>query len=406
MTAFSRREFVKGAGLVAVGIGAQATPLLRRVAGAAAAGPGVLVQVFLRGACDGLNLCVPYGDPEYYSLRGAIALPRPGAANGVIALDGYFGLHPALQPLRRAWDEGRLAFVHAVGNYGLSRSHFDAQDFMETGTPGDKATTTGWLSRALSQLAGGDVTQGVAISALQPRSFAGLEPVLVAQSLSGFTLQASGWQAEASRLLRGAYDSGSSELPARVGRETFAAIDALARAPGLGAAPENGAQYPATAAGGALRQAAQVIKSDLGTRCLFVNVGGGFDTHANQLAANQADFASLGASLAAFDLDLGSRMADVALMVSTEFGRTAAVNGTLGTDHGSSHCAIVLGGRVRGGRVHGRWPGLGRAQLYEGRDLAVTTDYRDLFSELARVQLGLGGSLFPGHTPSAVGVLA
>ncbi len=250
------------------------------------------------------------------------------------------------------------------------------------------------------------MVEGVAISALQPRSFLGSEPVLVASNLSGFTLQARGWVSEADRLLRGIYEAGSAELAARVGRETFDAIDALAGAPGIGAAPDNGAQYPATAAGGALRQAAQIVKADLGTRCVFVNVGGSFDTHANQLASNQADFASLAASLAAFDTDLGRRMDDVALMVTTEFGRTAAVNGTLGTDHGSAHCSIVLGGRVRGGRVHGRWPGLGRSQLYEGRDLAVTTDYRDLFSELARVQLGLGGSLFPGYTPAPVGVLA
>jgi uncharacterized protein (DUF1501 family) len=293
-----------------------------------------------------------------------------------------------------------------VGNYGLSRSHFDAQDFMETGTPGDKTTATGWLSRALAQMPGSEVVEGVAISSQQPRSLQGSEPVLVATDLSGFTLQARGWVSEADRLLRGIYEAGSAELAARVGRETFDAIDALAGAPGIGAPPDNGAQYPATPAGGALRQAAQIIRADLGTRCVFVNLGGAFDTHANQLASNQADFASLAGALAAFDTDLGRRMDDVALMVSTEFGRTAAVNGTLGTDHGSAHCSIVLGGRVRGGRVHGRWPGLGRAQLHEGRDLAVTTDYRDLFSELARVQLGLAGSLFPGYTPTPLGVLA
>ena len=406
----SRRAFLESSGLALVSFGVAPRVLLR----AAALGDGrpkarrkTLVVVLQRGACDGLNTVVPYGDGRYRGLRPTIAVPPPnGGRDAALDLDGFFGLHPALEPLMPYWKDRRLAIVHAVGSPDPTRSHFDAQDFMESGTPGDKTTATGWLSRALGQLPGSEVVEGVAISSLQPRSFLGPEPVLVASNLSGFTLQARGWVSEADRLLRGIYEAGSAELAARVGRETFDAIDALAGAPGIGAAPDNGAQYPATSAGGALRQAAQIIKADLGTRCVFVNVGGSFDTHANQLASNQADFASLAASLAAFDTDLGRRLDDVALMVTTEFGRTAAVNGTLGTDHGSAHCSIVLGGRVRGGRVHGRWPGLGRSQLYEGRDLAVTTDYRDLFSELARVQLGLGGSLFPGYTPTPVGVLA
>lgn len=391
----SRRVFLRGAGLAAVGVGLHPSSLLVRTAQAAAAGSKVLVQVFLRGGCDGLNLCVPYGDPEYPSLRGGIALSRAE----LVDLDGHFGLHPALAPLKVLWDEGRLAFTQAVGNYGLSRSHFDAQDWMETGTPGDKTTATGWLDRTLAAVPGSEVTQAVAFASQLPRSFLGPEPVLVASNLASFDLRARNWRDEASRALRAMYDA-RTDVIGRVGRETFAAIDTLVRNPQVQAPPSNGAVYPNATIGNALRQAAAVIKAQLGTRCIFVNVPGAFDTHANQLGANTLEFARIADSLVAFARDLGGLLDDVTLFVTTEFGRTAYVNGSLGTDHGSGHCMILLGGGVRGQRVHGRWPGLSKSQLYQDRDLAVTTDYRDAFAELARVTLGVDGSaLFPGYTP-------
>jgi uncharacterized protein (DUF1501 family) len=393
----SRRVFLRGAGLAAVGVGIAPSSLLVRTA-LAASGPKVLVEVFLRGGADGLNLCVPYGDSEYYNLRQGIGLPRPGQAGGVVNLDGYFGMHPEFAPLEPFFRDGRLAFVHAVGNPQVTRSHFDAQDFQESGTPGDKQTSTGWLDRAIAQLPGTEVTQAVSFSSQLVRSLLGPEPVLVAQTLTSFDLRARNWRSEAETLLTAMYQSDSTRV-GTTGLETFEAIGTLLRAPTP--PPSNGAQYPTGSTGNALRQAAGLIKNGVGTRCIYVNVPGAFDTHSNQLQGNLTDYRPLGQALAAFATDLGGLLDDVVLMVTTEFGRTAAVNGAAGTDHGTGYAMMVLGGRVRGGRVLGRWPGLGRGQLYENRDLAATTDFRDVFQELARAQFGISASLFPGYTPGA-----
>src|SRR5688572_25057707 len=274
----SRRVFLKGLGLTAVGVGFGPSPLMVRAAEAARAGSRVLVKVFLRGGCDGLNLCVPYGDPEYYGLRGGIALARAE----VINLDGYFGLNPALGAIKPLYDDGRLAFVPAVGQYSLTRSHFDAQDFMETGTPGDKSTSTGWLDRTIARIPGSEVTEAVSFSTQLPRSYLGPEPVLVAQNLSSFDLRARNWRDEAERLLRSMYEPKQTPV-GRMGQETFAAMQTLLRTPEILAAPGNGAVYPAGGTiGNSLRQAAQLIKAGLGTRSIYVNVPGAFDTHSNQ----------------------------------------------------------------------------------------------------------------------------
>jgi uncharacterized protein (DUF1501 family) len=399
----SRRVFLKGFGLAAVGVGFGPSPLMVRAAEAAQAGSKVLVKIFLRGGCDGLNLCVPYGDPEYYGLRGGIAVAR----NEVITLDSYFGLNPALGAIKPLYDEGRLAFVPAVGQYSLTRSHFDAQDFMETGTPGNKTTTTGWLDRTIARIPGDEVTQAVAFATQLPRSYLGPEPVLVAQTLTSFDLRARNWRDEAERLLRAMYDPKQTPV-GLMGQETFAAMQTLLRTPEILAAPGNGANYPAVGVGNSLRQAAQLIKANLGTRSIYVNVPGAFDTHSNQTFNNNLEFTRLGDSLAAFSTDLGRLMDDVVVIVTTEFGRTAAVNGSAGTDHGSGYTMIVMGGGVRGGRIYGQWPGLARTQLYQGRDLAVTTDFRDVFAEVARAQFGItdASALFPGYSAGpALGIV-
>jgi uncharacterized protein (DUF1501 family) len=398
----SRRVFLRGAGLAAVGVGIAPSTLLVRTA-RAAVGEKVLVKVFLRGAADGLNFCVPYGDPEYYNLRQGIALPRPGSSGGVVNLDGTFGMHPEFAPLQPFFNDGRLAFVHAVGNPQVTRSHFDAQDFQESGTPGDKQTPTGWLDRTIARIPGTAVTQAVSFSSQLVRSFLGPEPVLVAQTLASFDLHARNWRAEAETRLRAMYAADPTAV-GDTGTETFEAINTLLGAPTP--PPANGAVYPTATVGNALRQAAGLVKVGIGTRCIFVNVTGGFDTHSNQLTNNTSDYRPLGQALAAFATDLGGLLDSVVLMVTTEFGRTAAVNGASGTDHGTGYAMMVLGGRVRGGRVLGRWPGLGRTQLYEGRDLAATTDFRDVFQEVARAQFGITESLFPGYTPGpGVGVV-
>ncbi len=397
-----RRVFLRGAGLAAVGVGLAPTSLLVRTA-RAAVGDKILVKVFLRGAADGLNFCAPYGDPDYASLRQGIALPRPGSAGGVVNLDGYFGMHPEFAPLQPYFGDGRLAFIHAVGNPQLTRSHFDAQDFQESGTPGDKQTPTGWLDRAIARIPGAEVTQAVSFSSQLVRSFLGPEPVLVAQTLSSFDLHARNWRAEAERHLTAMYQADPTAV-GTTGLETFEAVNTLLRAPTP--PPSNGASYPTGTVGSSLRQAAGLVKTGIGTRCIYVNVTGGFDTHSNQLTNNTNDYRPLGQALAAFATDLGGLLDNVVLMVTTEFGRTAAVNGAAGTDHGTGYCMMALGGRVRGGRVLGRWPGLGRGQLHEGRDLAATTDFRDVFQEIARAQFGIAESLFPGYTPGpGVGVV-
>jgi uncharacterized protein (DUF1501 family) len=397
----SRRVFLRSSGVAAVGVAAHASPLLTRMAEASQAAAKVFVHVFLRGGADGLNMLVPHGDPDYYTLRqmppNGIAIPRPGQNGGAVNIDGFFGFHPGLAPLKQIYDAGRLALLPAVGNYGLTRSHFDAQDFTETGTPGDKGTSTGWLDRAIKQIPGSSVTEAVAFQAQLPRSFLGPEPVLVASNLSQFDIRAPGWRAEAETLLRAMYEGRAGDI-ARVTRETFDAINTLLRMPAY--LPANGASYPNSNIGNSLRQAAQLIKAGIGTRTIFVSVGGSFDTHQGQLQAHNLEMPRIGDSLLAFYRDLGPLLDDVVLLLSTEFGRASFVNGSQGTDHGSAHLEILMGA-VRGGRVVGGWPGLSRSQLYQQRDLAMTIDYRDVFAEIARRHLGLTdmGALFPGYTP-------
>ena len=396
----SRRVFLKDAGLAAVGMGFSPPALLTRAAEAAGLGARVLVQVFLRGGADGLNMCVPHRDGDYYRLRPGIGLSLSG---GVRNLDGFFGLHPGLAPLADLYSEGLLALHPTIGNAALTRSHFDAQDFMDTATPGDKTTGDGWLERVGRQVPGDDLMQLVAFASRAPRSVLGVHPELVTQDLAAFAVRAgsgaTAWMPEAEALLRESHGTGDSAVH-QSGRGTFRAIDLLRTTPALRAAPASGAVYPAGAAGTGLRQAAQLVKAELGTRCIYVNVPGAFDTHANQLAGNAADYPPLAAALAAFRRDLGGRIDDVLLMVTTEFGRTAAQNGSLGTDHGYAHCGIFLGGGVRGGRVHGTWPGLSPAALHEGRDLRYTVDFRDVFLAAAR-WLGVADTtqVIPRHAP-------
>lgn len=393
----SRRLFLRGATLSAVGIGMRPTGLMVRAA-QAAAGPGkpVLIHIFLRGGADGLSMVSPYAEPRFYSQRGEVALPPPGKPGGLIALDDHFALHPGLAPLRSIFAEGRLAIVHAVGNYDVSRSHFSAQDFVEMGTPGVNTTTSGTLDRLVGSLRGRSAAKAVSFSSRAPVSFLGPEEALVSLELAAFRLRAKDWQKEAEQRLKAMYAGSSLD---RVAADIFEAIEVLRGAAGVAVEPANGAVYPDTSLGSSLRQAAQLIKAEIGTRCIFVSGDGAFDTHSGQVAAHSKDFASLGSAMGAFDRDLGRKIDDVVLIVSTEFGRTVFANGSHGTDHGSGYCALVLGGKVRGGRILGRWPGLEKKQLFEERDLAVTTDFRDLFLEAARKHLGSTASvaLFPGY---------
>jgi len=404
--AISRRVFVKSGGLALVSFGLD--PLFLARAAFAADTPGhpstrpILVCLFQRGAVDGLNMVVPYGDRLYYKERPRIAV----AQRDVVDLDGYFGLHPRLAPLKTLWDNKSLAVIHAAGSPDSTRSHFDAQDYMESGTPGRKATADGWLNRYCQHDREHLSTpfQAVAFGPRLPRILAGSAPSLAIDDLQTFGVRAPG--AARDRLTEAfeqLYGGAATGLLATSSHEAFEAVQLLNRANPGQYQPADGATYPRGRLGAAMRQIAQLIKADVGLQVAFADVTG-WDTHVNQGASEgqlATRLADLGQALAAFTTDVGERMRDVVVLTMSEFGRTIRENGSLGTDHGHATAMLVLGGPVNGGKVLGRWPGLDPADRFEGRDVAVTTDFRDLFGEiLTRHMLATDLSpIFPGFTP-------
>jgi uncharacterized protein (DUF1501 family) len=362
-----------------------------------------LVVIFQRGAADGLNIVVPHAEPSYYAMRPSINIPR----QQVIDLNGFFGLHPSLAPLKPLWDQRQLAIVHAAGSPDTTRSHFDAQDYMESGTPGVKITSDGWLNRTLqSELAAGHSPfRGIALGTSLPRILAGKAPAVAVSNVNGFSI-AGGNPAAAplGNTFEAMYAESVDSVLHSTGRETFEAVKMLKSADPQRYTPAPGANYPPGRFGDALRQTAQLIKSNLGVQIAFTDIGG-WDHHVNegategQLATVLRDFSQ---SIAAFWTDLGSITADTVLVTMSEFGRTARENGNRGTDHGHANVMFVLGGPVRGGRVYGRWPGLDPSQLNEGRDLALTTDFRRVLGEAVSRHLGNTNltSVFPGFDNS------
>ena len=405
----SRRFFLKSSGLALVSFGM--VPKVFARAAAAAQGAGrkkTLVIAFQRGACDGLNTVIPYGEDAYRKLRPTIAVPAPrgGSRDAALDLDGHFGLHPALEPLLPLWREGSLAAVHAIGSPDATRSHFDAQDFMESGTPGRKSTDDGWMNRALLAQPDPKATpfRAVSLTPTLPRSLQGKASAVALTDLRGFDLRKGAGPA-VTRGFEEMYAGAVDTVLHGAGRDTFDAVDFLKKANPGQQAPAAGATYPRGRYGDALRQIAQLLKSDVGVELAFAEIGG-WDTHAaeggaeGQLAQRHRE---LGGALAAFHKDMGDRMSDVVVVTLTEFGRTARENGNRGTDHGHAGVSFVMGGPVRGGTLHGRWPGLAQDQLYEGRDLAMTTDFRDLLGEILTRHMGVRElkAVFPGHTASS-----
>jgi len=363
-----------------------------------------LVCLFQRGAVDGLNMIVPHGEPAYYEERPRIAIP----ANDVVDLDGHFGLHPGLTPLKELWDNKSLAAIHAIGSPDATRSHFDAQDYMETGTPGVKSTADGWANRYCQHDREHTETafRAVGFGPQLPRILAGSAPSLAIDDLQAFGLRVP-QEAARDRLTRAfeeLYDGAGTGLLASSSREGFEAVQMLKRADPTQYRPDNGADYPPGRLGKTLLQIAQLIRADVGLEIAFADCSG-WDTHVNQGSSEgqlAARLRELGLALAAFDKDLGDRMRNVVVLTMSEFGRTIHENGNGGTDHGHATAMLALGGPVNGGRVLGRWPGLGVEQRFEGRDVAVTTDFRDLFGEILARHLGATdlGAVFPGYTPS------
>jgi uncharacterized protein (DUF1501 family) len=404
----TRRFFLKSSGLALVSFGLAPRALVRSVYAADGRRRGkTLVVVFQRGAVDGLNVVAPYADPVYRRLRPTIALPAPrgGSREGALDLDGHFGLHPALEPLLPLWKDGRLAAVQAVGSPDPTRSHFDAQDFMESGTPGVKSTEDGWINRHLQATARPDQTpfRAVSLTPTLPRALAGRAPAVAMSSIREFDLRPAAGPAVA-RGFEGMYEGAVRDVLHGTGQETFDAIQFLKKLDPSRYAPAGGAAYPGGGYGESLKQVAQLLKADVGVEVAFTEIGG-WDHHAAE-GGVQGQLAQrlrmLGRALAAFERDLGSRMQDVVVVTLTEFGRTVRENGNRGTDHGHGSMSFVMGGGVRGGRVHGRWPGLADGGLYEGRDLAVTTDFRDLLGEVLARHLGDRefAKVFPGYAIS------
>ncbi len=401
-----RRVFMKEGALALVTLGLSPRFLRRTAFGMelshARQGKKTLICLFQRGAADALNIVVPHGETAYYSMRPSIGIPQ----QTVLDLDGFFGFHPSLAPFKSLYDRKLLAPVTAVGSPSTTRSHFDAQDYMETGTPDDKNTPDGWLNRYLAAKGTCEeckVTpfRAVALAPQTPRILEGPAPTVAMNSLAEFSIRATGNDVER---LEALYRTGSADLVHGTGAEMFDAVKMLKAANPQSYQPSGNAVYPRSQFGQRLQQIAQLIKMDLGVEIAFADVGG-WDTHVNQgaatgqLANRLDDFAK---SIEALVNDLGDRMSDVTILTMSEFGRMAKENGNGGTDHGHAGALFVIGGDVKGGKVYGKWPGLQPEQLYEGRDLALTTDFRSVFAEVAGRHLGATqlGEIFPGYSGS------
>jgi uncharacterized protein (DUF1501 family) len=398
----TRRIFIRNSALAVVGTAAVPSFLTRAALGASESmgRNRRLVVIFQRGAADGLNIVVPHAEPQYYAMRPSINIPR----NAVIDLDGFFGLHPALSSFLPLWQQQHLAIVPAAGSPDATRSHFDAQDFMETGTPGLKATEDGWLNRALHHLpVEGQASpfRAIALGPSLPRILSGTEPAVAMNNINDFSVGGRNPKpSPAASAFEAMYDHSSDSILHGTGEETFEAVRMLQSANPGKYTPAVGADYPKGRFGDSLRQLSQLIKANLGVQVAFADIGG-WDHHVNegaaegQLANVLRDFSQ---SLAAFWIDLGDLAEDTVVVTMSEFGRTARENGNRGTDHGHANVMFVLGGPVKGGRVYGRWPGLDPSQLYEGRDLALTTDFRQVIGEGVVRHMGNNNleTVFPG----------
>ena len=390
MNSINRRIFLRNSALAMAGIGI-APAWLQRTAQAAQTGarPKILVTLFQRGAADGLNIVVPHAEPLYYALRPSIAVPR----ETVIDLDGFFGFNPALAPLKPLWDAKHLAIVHASGSPDATRSHFDAQDYMESGTPGRKSTADGWLNRALPPTPKPSPVRAISLGPALPRAMRGTHSAVAVESLADFKIR----DEAAAKQFETLY--GSDQILGGTARQTFEAVKLLQSI--SDSAPRPGVEYPRGRFGESLRQIAQIIKADVGLEVAFADLGG-WDHHVNEPNQLTTRLTEFGAAIAAFHTDLGDQMEDIVLVTMSEFGRTAKENGNRGTDHGHANAMFILGGPVHGQKVYGKWPGLAPEQLYQNRDLAVTTDFRDVLGEAVQRHLGNPNlnQVFPGYAIS------
>ena len=392
----SRRLFLKSGAMAMLSLGCVPS-FLTRTAAAAAGRRRLLVAIFQRGAVDGLNMVVPYGEAEYYRLRPSIAIPRPGNDGAALDLEGFFGLHPAMAPLMPLWRNRSLAIVHASGSPESTRSHFDAQDYMETATPGVKSTRDGWLNRYLQSDPDKNPLRAVAVTRQMPRSLQGRAPSLALGSVDEFQVRGGMDQQELERLFR------TDTVLGGTAADAFEAMRTLRAATGGAYRPAAGVAYPRSPFGQAMQEIARVAKADVGLEIAFAE-STNWDHHVNEGGVNGQvanRLADLCQGIAALAADLGERMADTVIMTMSEFGRAVAENGNGGTDHGHGNAMLLIGGPVKGGRLYGRWPGLKEDDRFEGRDLAITTDFRDVFGDVITGHLDTPTSalatVFPGH---------
>jgi uncharacterized protein (DUF1501 family) len=409
----TRRGFLKGGGLALLGVGLMGG-IPAFMAEAAASDKvfrpykrkRVLVCIFQRGAMDGLMAVTPFSDTYLQTARPGLSLSaaKGGQGNPLIDLDGRWGFHPGMKAFEPLFREGRLGIVHGIGSPNNTRSHFDAQDYMESGTPFNKGTASGWLNRAVGLLGHDAVTPFTAVSLTSalPRSFYGDHPSVAISNLQDFAIELKANPAGANMAARSfeeLYDQTSPGLLQETGRESFQAMKLLQAADIRNYRPAGGAIYPNTPLGSSMRQIAQLVKMDVGLEVAFTE-SNGWDTHFNQGTDNgifARNITDLSNSMAAFWKDMDSYQDDVTVMTMTEFGRTVHQNGTGGTDHGRGSCNFILGNHVAGGRVFGDVPVLAVENLEDGRDLPVTTDFRSVFSAVADAHLQLANDkvLFP-----------
>jgi uncharacterized protein (DUF1501 family) len=404
----SRRSFLKGAAAAGVFAGLATETLATRLAFAAAPYDGdVLVVLSLRGGFDGLNAIVPAADPDYATWRPNVGIPQAA----LLQLDGMFGMHPAMAPLKPLWDAGTFGVVHAVGQAQPNRSHFSAMEELERAAPGS-SMRTGWLDRVLGDRGTGTAFQGMQLgSGMAAPAFRGQSPELAMWSVDSFGLDAA-WDAEQRGLwdaaLRGLHTGAPEALkaPAQV---ALGALDTTAALQESGYSPENGAAYPDSDLGRGLSDVARLIKANVGLQVAAVDYGD-WDMHAGMGGPDSGwmvdHLTELSNALSAFAGDLGPHLANVTLVTLTEFGRRVQENGSGGTDHGFGQVVLMLGGGVQGGVVHGAWPGLAEPNLIDG-DLNGLNDYRLVLAEILEKRCGAGSvsSVFPGISQDRLGVV-
>jgi uncharacterized protein (DUF1501 family) len=403
----SRRSLLKRAAAVGAGVGLASEGLATRLAFAEGSYNGdVVVVLSLRGGIDGLNAIVPTSEPRYHAERPNIGIPE----SRLLQLDSTFGMHPALEPLHKYWNNGTFGVIHAVGMESPTRSHFAAMGEMERAAPGT-ALRTGWLDRTLGLRTASGAYRGVMVGANRPpASFSGGTPELSMFSVDSFTLaqvdnarERTKWRSA----LMGMND-GAPPLLAAPAKLAVQAVNTAADLQRDGYRPRQGsAPYPKTEVGNAMRDVARLIKADVGLQIACVDFGE-WDMHAGMGTVGsgwlRSHLSQLAKTLDAFASDLGSAMGRVTVITLSEFGRRLKENGSGGTDHGHGQAVLMLGAGVRGGQVHGQWPGLAEADLVDG-DLAGTTDYRNVLAELLEKRCGAGSisTIFPGITSDRVG---